>query len=525
MKFRLTAKAFFTRYRFVWWAALIYTAALALPASHVLRFTNLGASVFKTHPLLFAGIYYALSYLAAAAFLFLLALNRRVFFIGLFPVLLIAALARHYCTAYDIVVDESAIALVAEKTINHARDFAQPRELIWPLFIALGITALLTVLYRRMPLQVEHRPRIALLWSILFIATLPLWSEIQFAPGAFLQGTATYTYGKVELALITRQRPESFDGTFRFKPGTSAPEQLQVVIVIGESARSVNFGILGYGRDTTPRLAQEKNLHVFSQVRECSHISIHAAPCILTGLYDEDLAKQYPRPSLVDAFNALGFKTYWLSAYSPGNDTAVFPHAAPYRRYLRQANKPFHIEGAYDGDLVPLLSDAMQDCGNANCAYVLYTIGSHWQFDMRYPDAFRRFTPTFDWKRPTHEGFVNSYDNTILYTDAFLSDLIGLMRGKQAILAYTPDNTYALGENGHYMNVHPRLLGQTPPAMPMLFWFSDSYLQQSSDWFATAQTADYQQPLGTDALFHTLLDCLGVESESYLSPEKSLCRK
>ena len=36
-----------------------------------------------------------------------------------------------------------------------------------------------------------------------------------------------------------------------------------VVVVIGESARSSNFGLLGYERPTTPLLAAEKNLAAF----------------------------------------------------------------------------------------------------------------------------------------------------------------------------------------------------------------------------------------------------------------------
>ncbi len=42
-----------------------------------------------------------------------------------------------------------------------------------------------------------------------------------------------------------------------------AANDLVVVVVIGESARSSNFGLLGYERPTTPLLAAEKNLAAF----------------------------------------------------------------------------------------------------------------------------------------------------------------------------------------------------------------------------------------------------------------------
>ncbi|MBQ4797094.1 sulfatase-like hydrolase/transferase, partial [Pectobacterium versatile] len=50
---------------------------------------------------------------------------------------------------------------------------------------------------------------------------------------------------------------------------------------------------------------------------------------------------------------------------------------------------------------------------------VLHTMGSHGPaYYQRYPDAFRKFTPTCDTNQIqtcSRESLINTYDNTILY--------------------------------------------------------------------------------------------------------------
>ena len=63
---------------------------------------------------------------------------------------------------------------------------------------------------------------------------------------------------------------------------------------------------------------------------------------------------------------------------------------------------------------------------------VLHTIGSHRLYDLRYPNEFKVFNPTCinnELYYSTNEcldaeKLGNSYDNTIVYTDYFLSELI-----------------------------------------------------------------------------------------------------
>ncbi|PIT27341.1 hypothetical protein BGI37_04745 [Snodgrassella alvi] len=63
---------------------------------------------------------------------------------------------------------------------------------------------------------------------------------------------------------------------------------------------------------------------------------------------------------------------------------------------------------------------------------VLHMIGSHGPaYYQRYPDAFRCFMPTCDTnqiQQCTNKQLRNTYDNTVLYTDHILAELIRLLQ-------------------------------------------------------------------------------------------------
>jgi lipid A ethanolaminephosphotransferase len=60
------------------------------------------------------------------------------------------------------------------------------------------------------------------------------------------------------------------------------------VLVVGESARADHFGVLGYGRDTTPNLAKEQGLLAFSDVHSCGTETAVSVPCMFSGMQRKD---------------------------------------------------------------------------------------------------------------------------------------------------------------------------------------------------------------------------------------------
>ena len=152
---------------------------------------------------------------------------------------------------------------------------------------------------------------------------------------------------------------------------------------------------------------------------------------------------------------------------------------------------------------------------------VLHTTGSHWNYSARYPQKFSKFAPSCDelsGKRDHSacgiDRLVNSYDNSILYTDYFLSEVIERLQGKNAFVIYVSDHGESLGEDGFYG--HGGDIRPEQMKVPLLVWFSDKFLKNKS-------LKTNIQPLSHDNIFHSLLHCSDVKSE-IIDPEMSLCQ-
>ena len=78
------------------------------------------------------------------------------------------------------------------------------------------------------------------------------------------------------------------------------------------------------------------------------------------------------------------------------------------------------------------LQDFIEQHPSGDILIVLHQMGSHGPaYYRRYPEAFRVFTPTCETSQLDNcdrDQIVNTYDNTIIYTDYFLARVIDFLR-------------------------------------------------------------------------------------------------
>jgi glucan phosphoethanolaminetransferase (alkaline phosphatase superfamily) len=110
------------------------------------------------------------------------------------------------------------------------------------------------------------------------------------------------------------------------------------------------------------------------------------------------------------------------------------------------------IDAAFDGSMLPDVQSALARPARLKLL-VVHTKGSHWDYHLRYPAAFAHFvpdrTPAGDsgkYDRRNRDLLVNAYDNSILYTDHFLAEIIGMLErsGRPAALVYVSDHGQGL---------------------------------------------------------------------------------
>ena len=113
---------------------------------------------------------------------------------------------------------------------------------------------------------------------------------------------------------------------------------------------------------------------------------------------------------------------------------------------------------------------------------VLHLEGSHGPtYFKRYPDTFKKFLPTCDTQdleKCSQEQIVNTYNNTLLYTDFILNESIKLLEkyegSFETTLFYVSDHGESLGENGVYLHGLPYFIAPDTQNMSQRFFILEA---------------------------------------------------
>lgn len=228
----------------------------------------------------------------------------------------------------------------------------------------------------------------------------------------------------------------------------------------------------------------------------------------------QSLKDGFTEKSFLTAFKEAGYKTYWLSnQISFGKfDTpvSVFAREADTVEFLNLGG--FTTRSNLDEVLFDPLERALRDPAPKKLI-VLHTLGSHWNYAHRYPARFDKWTPSLrgvDKPVVTDDAIEpqmsNSYDNSILYTDWFLSQVIDRLKSpeKAAALMYVADHGQTLYDKSCDLAFHGHNT-QYEFHVPAFVWYSDVYAA-----LYPAKVAQLKQRrkarLSTENVFHTLVD-------------------
>ncbi|MCC7257102.1 MAG: phosphoethanolamine--lipid A transferase [Gammaproteobacteria bacterium] len=307
-------------------------------------------------------------------------------------------------------------------------------------------------------------------------------------------------------------------------PGASwqaTDRPLLLILVVGETARAEAFSLNGYARDTNPELRRRQVIN-FPDVHSCGTSTAESLPCMFRpfghdGPDTEDL-KQYE--SLLDVVERAGVDVLWLDNNAGCKGVCAGVEA----RSLAGSHDAglCSADGCHDEILLRHLRQVLSGPAKSRVV-VLHQQGSHGPaYFRRYPAAFRRFRPDCNHETLlgcTSQEIRNAYDNTILYTDHVLGQLIDLLHSTSDVydtaMLYVSDHGESLGENGVYLHGLPYFIApETQTRVPMIFWMSDEFAARSGigrSCLKHAATAAYSH----DNLFASTLGLLDIETTSH----------
>jgi len=389
--------------------------------------------------------------------------------------------------------------------------------------VALAASALvlvyLTGLYGIRRLQRQNSPWLAAGFAVLLVATYGAvitreimlqdrpWDFVLLfagketsAPFGAVFQTGLALHLQADAREIQKQRKHSTLGATK---APSADEEIYVW-VIGETSRPQSWSLFGYGRDTTPRLRALPDIIALPDMLTTAPVTDLAVPSMLSLQPITDWPAIMAQRSIVQAFNETGFTTYWLTTQKIDRWSGLIPQLAT------EASHHRYFEYAYDGVMLDALRTILDGAPRGGKLFiVLHTLGSHFDAVKRYPPEFSRF----DTPGGTHrQRLVDHYDNSVLYTDWFLSQVIALLsqRPTHAALIYASDHGENLLDDEQQLFGH--VIGNRYDLSAAAFiWLSPRLRDRHPELAANAKR-HATAPLNLSNLSHSLLDLAGIDA-------------
>lgn len=459
----------------------------------------------------FNGVFLIFSLIIAMIFL-----NALVFYIIMFLLrsigkwlliltLNISAICVYFINTYGVIIDKTMIGNVFNTRFEESSSFFSIGLIAYLLF--LGIVPSVFV-YKIKVIYVSFKKFLVTVFlTLIFLLSLVYVSSASWLwidkhsktlgglvmPWSYIVNTNRFFYHK---------KQENEQQILLPDAKIENNEKSVVVLVIGESARSQNFSLYGYEKDTNPLLSKIKNVQSF-KAESCATYTTAGVKCILEYKNTGKLFEILPNYLFRNDVDVVWRTTNW------GEPTVKI------KNYQGKKDLKKICEGAgceYDEVLLAGLKEQILASKKSKILVVLHTSTSHGPtYSKKHPPEFNKFMPvcnSVELSKCSEEELINAYDNTIVYTDYILASLIEelkLLKDYNSSMIYISDHGESLGENNLYMHGIPISIAPKEQVnIPFITWVSDN-----------SRKLKENEMLSQHNIFHSVLDFLSIESPIY----------
>ena len=448
--------------------------------------------------------------------------------------LLSGAAGAHFMGAYNVVIDSTMMVNVLHTDLRETRDLLSSGLLVSALMLAvLPLAWLLPVRVQRLGSWQQLRRNLwgALGATVVMVALLVLFFADMSAtmrnhkPVRYLINPLNSFYALGMVIADAQAKPSGppvpvgTDARMAARPSTAKPPLL--VLVLGETARADHFSLNGYGRPTTPRLA-ELDVLSFRAVSSCGTSTAASLPCMFSVFGKAGFeAENRPHENLLDVLQHAGLAVLWVENQS--GCKGVCDRAENSHPGAATCEDGECLDEALLNGLDERIAALPAERREKGVVVVMHQMGSHGPaYWKRSPPERKRFQPecqTIALQDCERQALVNAYDNSIAYTDQVLANTIAWLRTQggqhDAAMLYLSDHGESLGENNLYLHGLPYAFApQEQKHVPMVMWLSPA-TEQSLKPGCLKQRLD--TAFSHDNLSHTVLGMMGVQTEIYRS--------
>lgn len=448
----------------------------------------------------------------------------------------IGGFSAYFVNSLGVNINSDQIQNIMQTDSREAFDLLTPRLFIWFLFficIPFLLLYLLNLKPENLKSKILHKLA-AIFASILVLSSLLFTYYVDYAaifrehrelkgmisPQNTIASTLSY-YKKLAPKKNLPLVKYGEDAHLIQSTSTKTPPKI-MLLVVGETARAESFSLNGYAKNTNPELSKLDIIN-FSNVSSCGTATAVSLPCMFSGMtrkdYESRLASH--REGLLDLAQRAGYKVTWIDNNSGCKgacdrvNTFIVPEDI--KTKWCDADNECHDELLVDS--LNAYINQLPANDKESHLIVLHQMGSHGPAYYKRPtEAFQRFKPSCDTNAIqgcSSEALINSYDNTILYTDFVLSQLIQTLEQNnnyQTGLWYLSDHGESTGERGMYLHGAPYSIAPSQQThIPMLMWFSNQWKTEQPELEKCLVNQKSSQ-LSQDNLFPTLLSILNIKS-------------
>jgi len=424
--------------------------------------------------------------------LFLFRKHLRLYLIFLIPVLLLVPFNLAYILYFHSEMSEATILMIMNTNRHEALELLRNYLAVLIIFLVIYLFVLY-LLYRRVPHTIDTKKTIYVSsFSLMALAISPLpiydhsvsYSEnikdalYDIFPGNVVSGIENVLY---QDKFVRQGQNERKNFSFHSEQDASIKDKQIHVLIIGESSRYDHWGINGYSRNTSPNLSKRESLVSYSNVASGGFMTEWAVPLLLTGVGADNYQSNFHRKGITGAFNEAGFQSYWIT-----NQTDYLGY---FKVHSLESQKDYYLLTDFrstknvvmDMQLVDTLKKLLNQPGDKKFI-IIHGLGSHYSYSARYPGQFDVFKPsnksitTKMTDQKSKNILINSYDNSIRYTDAVIDSVIKLVNKQNAFssVTYISDHGEDLMDDGRGLTSHHQ---GSPPTkyvahVPFFIWYS-----------------------------------------------------
>jgi len=442
----------------------------------------------------------------------------------LIVIFVLSSFAAYFMDSYHVIISDRMFQNIVETNKNEFLSLLNAKLLLY--FVFFGVLPAFIISQIKIIPSPLKKNGLQLIATFLIIILTALGFGRSYAnlfrnhkQVRYYTNPITYVYSLIKFTkknLFTSTPPFTHMGLDAHAATIPERKKRLMILVVGETARSENFQLGGYKKETNPLLSQREDLVYFSNATSCGTETSISVPCMFSLFertnYNDVKGRYYD--NVLDVLKRANVNVLWRD-----NDDGC--KGVCDRIENEDLNRLDHNEFCSEHEcrdeiLITNLEERINSV-DSDQLIVLHQRGNHGPaYYKRTTEKFKKFKPECtqdDISLCEQETIVNAYDNAIVYTDYVLDHIITILQKYQdqrdVAMMYLSDHGESLGEMGVYLHAMPYLFAPREQIhIPWIIWTNHKQVIQKL-------SGKKEQEISHDHLSHTLLNFFQVNTEVY----------